>query len=129
MTDDLMTAAELRVVREYLGLTRAWLAQHLGVQERSVARWEDAQHPIPDGVRVQVEDLEARTASTVTAAIEAYKDMRDPTEAALVTYRTDADHQAHHPQVEWPASWHRQVCARIAQEVPGLTIEWWTPGM
>ena len=122
---DLMTAAEMRVVREHLGLTRLWLAQHLAVAERTVARWEDDVSPIPDGVRVEIERVEQATADAVTIIIEAYEDMRDPTEVPLLTYRTDEDYRAHHPEVAWPASWHRAVCGRVADEVPGLTIDYW----
>jgi hypothetical protein len=48
----------------------------------------------------------------------------DAPEPVLVTYRSDAEYHAAHPELEprWPASWHRAVCARIAQEVPALSI-------
>ena len=32
----LMSGAELRCLREWLGLTTRWLADHLGVAERSI---------------------------------------------------------------------------------------------
>ena len=41
---------------------------------------------------------------------------------------TDAEFRAAHPEVSFPASWHRQVVARIAQEVPGLSIAYAPPG-
>lgn len=124
--DDPMAAAELRVVREYLGLTTRWLADHLAVAERSIHRWEsgDPRYPIPDRVRLHVEQLEARTADVVTATVDACNDARDP---AILTYRTDQDYRVHHPEQPWPASWHRAVAARVAQEVPGLAIEYWRP--
>jgi len=120
--DDPMTAAEMRVVREYLGLTTRWLADHLQVAERTVHRWENAQSPIPDGVRVAIELLEQATARHVSAAVAACNDAGDP---ALATYRTDQDYRRHHPEQPWPAGWHRAVCARVAQEVPGLAIDYW----
>lgn len=120
-----MTAAELRVVREYLGLTGDWLAEHLHVSPRTVRHWEHGKYAIPDGVRAEIELLETVTADMVTAGVDAYHDLPDPTEMPLTTYRTDADYRGHHPEVAWPASWHRAVCARIAQEVPGLTIIYW----
>lgn len=118
-----MTAAELRVVREHLGLTKRWLAEHLGVRERTVDRWEEGSSPVPDGVRVEIERLEQVTAEHVGAAVAGCNDARDP---ALVTYRTDAEYRRHHPEQTWPASWHRAVCARVAQEVPGLVIDYWS---
>lgn len=119
-----MTGAELKVVREWLGLTTRWLADHLDVAERTVHRWEMGVSPIPEGVRVEVEKLEARTAEIVSAAVDACNDARDP---ALLTYRTDEDYHAHHPEQPWPASWHRALVARVAHEVPGLVIDYWGP--
>ena len=43
-------------------------------------------------------------------------------EPAVLVYRTDLDYKAAHPEVDFPASWHRAVVARIALEVPGLAI-------
>ena len=118
-TDDPMTPAEFRVVREYLGLTGDWLAAELGVAGRTVRAWEAGKWPIPDGVREHIEQLEAHAADTVGEIIDHYTDdVGDPTEVPLVTYRTD-DECTHTGR---PASWWRAVAARVAQEVPGLTI-------
>ncbi|WP_018223844.1 helix-turn-helix domain-containing protein [Salinispora pacifica] len=117
--DERMTDAEFRVVREHLGLTGDWLAAHLGVSPRTVRHWEQGKYPIPDGVRLAIEDLERRTAEFVGGVVEKLLDVPDP---AVPTYRSDAEYRAAHPEVEFPASWHRAVVARIAQEVPGLRI-------
>lgn len=122
--DSPMTDAELRMVREFLGLTTRWLAEHFGVAERTVHRWESGDTPVPDDVREEMERLEAVTAATVTATIEALHDVRD---VEIQTYRTDRDYRRHHPEQPWPASWHRAVVARVAQEVPGLVVTYWTP--
>lgn len=119
---DRMTDAELKVVREHLGLTTRWLAEHLRVAERTVHRWEMGVSPIPDGVRVAVEALEQETALLVGAAADACCDAADP---AMLTYRIDADYHTHHPEQLWPASWHRALVARVAHEVPGLEIVYW----
>lgn len=117
--DERMTDAELRVVREYLGLSPEWLAEHLGVSARTVRHWEAGRYAIPDGVRLEIEDLEARTGQFVGGAVEKLMDLPDP---GVVTYRTDAEYHAAHPEIPFPASWHRAVVARIAQEVPTLAI-------
>ncbi|NLG54675.1 MAG: DUF1870 family protein [Rhodococcus sp.] len=122
-----MTPAELRVVREHLGLTGDWIADHLQVSPRTVRHWEDGKYPIPDRIRIAIEQLEQTTADVVGAGVDAYRDIPDPATVPLITYRTDADYHTHHPEVSWPASWHRAVCARIADEVPGLTIDYWLP--
>lgn len=119
-----MTAAEFKVVREFLAVPTRWVAEELGVQERTVQRWDGGQAPIPEWARERLEALEAETADAVSAAIGALNDLRDP---GVLTYRSDRDYRAHHPEMRWPASWHRAVIARVAQEVPGLAIEFWQP--
>ena len=117
--DERMTPAEFKVVREFLGLTGDWLAAHLGVSPRTVRHWEQGKYAIPDGVRLAIEDLEARTGEFIAGAVEKLMDLPDP---GVITYRDDAEYRAAHPADDWPASWHRAVVARIAQEVPGLSI-------
>ncbi len=119
--DERMTDAEFRVVREFLGLTGDWLAGHLGVSPRTVRYWEQGKYPIPDGVRLEIEDLEQRTGEFVAAVVSKMLDVADP---VVVTYRSDAEYHEAHPEIGFPASWHRAVVARIAQEVPGLAISY-----
>ena len=117
--DERMTDAEFKVVREFLGLTGEWLAGHLGVASRTVRHWEEGKYPIPDGVRTLIESLEVRTGAFVGQSVVGLMDVPDP---AVVTYRTNAEYEAAHPDAEFPASWHRAVVARVALEVPGLAI-------
>lgn len=117
--DERMTDAEFKVVREFLGLTGDWLAQHLGVSARTVRHWEQGKYPIPDGVRLELERLEAETGHFIGVCIQALMDVPDP---GTYVYRTDAEYHAANPGVKWPASWHRAVVARVALEVPGLVI-------
>lgn len=39
-----------------------------------------------------------------------------------MTYRSDDEYHAAHPDIDFPAAWHRAVVARIAHELPGLSI-------
>ncbi len=117
--DERMTDAEFRVVREYLGLTGDWLAGHLKVSARTVRHWEQGKYPIPDGVRLALEDLETRTAEFVSGIVEKLLDVPDP---VVVVYRTDGEYHREHPGMAFPASWHRAAVARVAQEVPALGI-------
>lgn len=118
--DERMTDAEFRVVREFLGLTGDWLADHLGVSGRTVRHWEQGKYPIPDGVRLEIERLESLTGEFVGACVEKFADM--PPASVVVTYRSDAEYRAAHPDGAFPASWHRAAVARVAQEVPALSI-------
>lgn len=117
-----MPSAELRVVREYLGLTGEWLATQLGVQDRTWRRWEAGTQPVPEFVREYVERVEAATADIVGQYVDA---LRDATDVGILTYRHEKDLWTERADMRpYPASWHRAVCARVAQEVPGLVIEY-----
>jgi hypothetical protein len=117
--DERMTDAEFRVVREFLGLTPEWLATHLGVSARTVRHWEAGRYAIPDGVRLELEDLERRTGEFIDGIVPQLMDLPDP---GVITYRTDAEYREAHPEMPFPASWHRAVVARLALDVPGLAI-------
>ncbi|MFJ5099395.1 helix-turn-helix transcriptional regulator [Streptomyces sp. NPDC088557] len=114
-----MTDAEFRVVREFLGLTPEWLAEHLNVSNRTIRHWEAGTYAIPDGVRLEMESLGEHAAGVVGGVVAQLLDVPDP---GVLTYRTDAEYRAAHPEAGLPASWHRAVVARVAQEVPGLAV-------
>lgn len=118
-TDNRMTAAELKVTRESLGLSGDWLATHLGVNSRTVREWEQGRRPVPDWVRLEVEDLEQFTAELVGDVVERLMGVDEP---EIVTYRSDDEYHTICQGVSFPASWHRAACARVAKEVPALSI-------
>jgi hypothetical protein len=122
--DERMTDAEFRVVREYLGLTGDWLAGRLNVSDRTVRHWEQGKYPIPDGVRLAMEQLEAQTGEFIGGCVEKLMDIPDP---GVLVYRNDTEYHAANPDIDFPASWHRAVVARIALEVPGLRIAYPEP--
>jgi predicted transcriptional regulator len=117
--DERMTDAEFRCVREWLAVTGEWLADRLGVEGRTVRRWEAGTSPIPDGVREELEALEAMTGEAVAQAVAQLQDVPDVT---VVVYRTDEDYRAAVAETRMPASWHRRVVMRAALEVPGVAI-------
>lgn len=119
--DERMAPIELKAVREWLAVSGDWLAAHLSVSSRTVRHWEEGKYPIPDGVRVEVERLEDVTGEIVGMNVAALLSENDP---AVATYRTDEAYWETVPEggVRWPASWHRRVVMRVAQEVPDLTI-------
>ncbi|HET7355543.1 MAG TPA: hypothetical protein VFJ09_02600 [Nocardioidaceae bacterium] len=111
--DQPMSPAELRMVRDYLGLTGEWLAGQLGVQLRTIRRWEHGQSPVPEGVREQMELLEGIAAEIVGGLVERLEDAAD-----MVLTIPDG------PADGYPAGWWRMVAARVAQEVPGLYVRY-----
>ncbi|WP_220270004.1 type II toxin-antitoxin system prevent-host-death family antitoxin [Marinitenerispora sediminis] len=108
---------ELRREKDRRDLAR--LADHLGVNSRTLRSWEQDRDPIPDGVRLEVERLEQQTEEVVGRVVDALMDMPEP---AVQTYQTDEQYRKYEPDQPWPAAWHRRVVARAAQEVPGLVI-------
>jgi len=118
--NDRMSAAEFRVAREYLGLTGDWLASDLAVNPRTVRAWEQGKYPVPDGVAAQVRGMLAETA-TLVAEVKA--SLRDNPEPRMTTYASDEDYRRHNPDGAWSAGWHRAATARVAEQIPGLRIE------
>lgn len=117
---DRMDGGELQTVREYLGLTIEALAGILGVNPRTVRSWEAGRDPIPERIRVEVEDIELSTAEAVGELAAALHDARD---ASVRVYRRDEDMWAARPDTaHLPARWWRHVVARACEEVPGVVI-------
>lgn len=120
--DERMTAAELRCVREWLGLTGEALGRLVGVTDRMVRRWEAGTHQIPDGARLEIERAEQTTADIVDGVVAQLKDARDP---AVIVYPTDDDFRAAYPNLPMmTAGWWRMVVMRACQEVPGVVIDY-----
>lgn len=115
----MMTAAELRCLRESLGLNVRDLAKAIGRTERNVYRWEAGEHSLARGTADALAALVAYTDAAVTALVEAYEP-----DAAITTYRTDEEFRAHVDTgiLELSAQWHRAVVWRAAQQIPGATI-------
>lgn len=119
--DERMSAAEFKIVREGLGLSGEWIAANLSqpVNPRTVRNWEQGRSLIPDGVRLEIERWEKVTGEFISGVIEKLLDIPDP---LVVTYRTDEEYHQAHPDIVFPASWHRRVIWRVALEVPALRM-------
>ncbi|WP_026931248.1 DUF1870 family protein [Glycomyces tenuis] len=127
-----MIGLEFKAVREWLGVSGPWLARCLNVNPRTIRDWEEGRSKIPDRIRLEIERLEEVTAQIVGMNVDALMDAPEP---AVATYYSDEDYHADRPGeettarvhddgtvVRWPASWHRRVLMRVAQEVPGLVV-------
>jgi predicted nucleic acid-binding protein len=62
---------------------------------------------------LDVAELKAETAEAVAKAVAS---VEGQDAAVLITYRNDKEYEAAEPRGRWTASWHRQVCARAAQQ-------------
>lgn len=107
-----MSAAEFRMVREALGLTTDWIAAHLNIALRTVRRWEHGHSPIPDGVRVEMENLEATWADEVNRIIG---ELENATDLVLTIPQHDA---------AMPAAWWRSIAHRAASIIPGVHVRY-----
>jgi transcriptional regulator with XRE-family HTH domain len=122
--DGRMTPIELKVVREALGLSREQLAAALNVGVRSVDDWESGRRPIPDGVREDVERIEAYTAEVADHLAAHLLEHTGP-DPVFEVYDRDADMPALDlPGAPLPltARWWRAVAYQVAEDVPGLRI-------
>jgi transcriptional regulator with XRE-family HTH domain len=138
-----MTSAELRCLRESLGLSIAELAAVLGLDARAatprpdepalassarkprpldrktINRWERDLQPISKANAEALARLIAYTDRAVAAIVEAH----DPSQP-IITYTDGVDLNLAERGL-WPtlpASWHRAVAWRAAQQIPGATI-------
>ena len=53
-----MTAAEMKTLRESLGLPVSWVAQQAGVTNRTVEYWESGRSAVPDDVASQLASID-----------------------------------------------------------------------
>lgn len=126
-----MTGAELQAMREFLGLSRPWLAQYLNVgTERKIMRWEDGELSIPDPITGLVDDLYQEADQLVRWLTAEYRwkvKINDGDGVMLKTYPTDKDFSralksAGYKGQPYPSRWHRMLCARVADRVPGVVL-------
>lgn len=108
-----MTPAEFVCTRELLGLPITWVAENLGVTERTVYRWENGTFKIPATAAQRMQAWSEMTQQAVgVVCVEARNNPSSP----LTVRRNETGRL-------WPAPWYRIVVARAA-EITGSTIEW-----
>lgn len=115
-----MTGAELRSIRELLGLSPVWLARHLQMSEREYVLMERGRSPIYRGVASKVDRLAEEASELVEELVEEHE--RKPG-GVIYTYETDSDYefiqqkQSIAVEHQKPVRWHHQICARVRDEV------------
>lgn len=107
-----LTAAEVRTIREGLGVTADWLADHLGIQIRTVQRWEAGQNTIKPFAVEALLTLEGQAAEQVAEHVAALTGTKLPPVLAVEDTCSP----------DWPAGWQRMIAFRVRQEIPGLRI-------
>lgn len=97
-----MTAAEFYGYREWLGVTRAWLAKRMGVEERQVARWERGERqisaPRETELRALVEEHQEQVDDLTRSGLD-----------VVEVYMLDRDLPS---GASYPAGWHLGVAVK-----------------
>ena len=115
-----ITAAELRVRLDGLGLDAQHAPRQLGVRHDTVRRWVSGRELVPVRVRDELLYLEAVTQGAVDALVDVLCDA-----PRVEVYRTDERLHAARPEyADFPASWWRMVVARATRVVPESEISY-----
>ncbi|WP_455233086.1 helix-turn-helix domain-containing protein [Geopseudomonas aromaticivorans] len=116
-----MTPAELKTLRESLGLTAQWVADQAGVRLRTVQYWEAGRAAVPEDVARLIEGVEAKIDAAVAQAVEIVEEHRAqhgelPPEVLLRRYRSEEYLWRHRPDFQpLPLSAHGALLARVRQ--------------
>lgn len=121
-TSSRMTAAEFRAIREGVGVTLDWMADHLRVNNRTPRAWEQGRAPVPDSAATAARAMYAATLAAADELAAAVRESDEP----LLTFRTDADmpRLLRFEGTRWPAAWHRGVCLRASHALAGRAIDY-----
>lgn len=105
-----MNRSEFRTVREGLGLTAEFVAEHLDINVRTVERWEAGTTLIPVFAADALAMLEARAAETVEHEVDVLSRALSP----VLIITSDPE--------DMPARWQRAIAFRVRERVPALRI-------
>lgn len=140
-----MTSAEFRTLTESLGLTAEAAARLLGVQPRTIRRWQAGEWPVPDDAAAVLLALDARIEAAVSGAMQQVADVEaaaghPPEDVVMVRYLSADDLARYRPDMaELPLSTHaalldrlrvalsrRGVAVRLVYMVPEVYEAWLT---
>ena len=124
-----MTAAELKTLRESLGLTTQWIADQASVQLRTAQYWEHGKRmAVPDDVSSMLINIDEQLDRTVEQSMEVvkskFKELGDPEVVVLVRYRTDDDLLRYRPDMKpLPTTTHGVLLNRIRKSLALIGVE------
>jgi hypothetical protein len=116
-----MHGAEMKVVREGLGLSTRWLAKRWDKHEQAVQRWETKDWEIPGEVARDVHDLREQFFAAVATTIASLGILADNQEKLLILPQTD-DYLL--LTEAFPAATLRAVAFHVVAVVPDVQIGW-----
>ncbi len=121
-----MTSAELKTLRESLGLSQSWLQRQAGVNQiRTVQHWESGRNNVPEDVAQLMLSTQAKLEHIVAQTIKFVKSQKaKPQIIDLVRYRTDEELWEAHPDFHpLPATFHAAMLQRTVDELRQLGVE------
>lgn len=125
-----MSSAEMKTLRESLGLSQEWLAKHFDVQTRTIHYWESSalRGPIPFDVANALTRLDAKIAALTAMVINRLgKEMADrgnPGTITLLRYHSEEELWRFRPDLKpWPATCHASMLNRIRIAAMALGYE------
>lgn len=123
-----MTSAEMKTLRESLGLPVQWLADQAGVKARTVQYWEAGRNAVPEDVALMLKSIDAQIWNIVGNAVSQIKEAAEmegalPEQLDLIRYRTDEDLWHYQPEFKpLPATCHGMLLSRLTREIGPLKI-------
>jgi transcriptional regulator with XRE-family HTH domain len=118
-----MTSAELKTLRESLGLPVSFLATQANVQRRTVEYWESGRNKVPEDVSILIINIENNFAQIVENIIGLVKE-KMPSDVALIRYKTDEDLWKFRPDFkQLPATAHAALISRCRRELWKIGIK------
>lgn len=127
-----MTGAEMKCIREFLGLTVAWVAGYAALpgkpplDKRRLTRMELGQERVPPFLDLAVNQLFTGAQETVDKLVVEYGKKLDGEDPVVVmpVYRDDDEYHWAVPKTRLPALWHRMIAARVAGRLPALQLDY-----
>ncbi|AMW34902.1 DUF1870 family protein [Haematospirillum jordaniae] len=122
-----MTPAELKTIRETLGLKAQWVADQAGVRLRTAQYWETGRMAVPADVASMLLDIDRALEDMVAQSLAKIEGTAaqhaGAVEVILLRYRTDKDLWEFHPDLApLPASTHAAMLARLCRALSARSI-------
>jgi len=116
-----MHPAELRVLRESMGLSAEWLGERFHESAETITAWESGETPIPEDIIEEMHELDYFVESM---ADEIVRDLRaaGAKQSIYSVPRTDEDSPN-----ELPASLWRAIGARVRILLPDTELDYLEP--
>lgn len=124
----MMTGAELRTLRDSLGLSAEQIAVMAGVKGRTVQRWEVDDWPVPQDVAELLQRLDTLLERAVLGAVDGLQQAREragalPAETVMLRYRSAEDLARYRPDMaELPPAVHGALVDRVRLAFARLNV-------